>query len=173
MAGRNIELKARLRDRDRAIAVCESLGARLEGDIHQVDTYFNVPDGRFKFRASDPGDDYLVFYRRPDVRGIKGCDYVLEAVDRSVRGVLAAALGELAVVEKVRTLYLWHNVRIHLDEVQVLGAFIEFEAVLSDEYDDKDGERKLAHLQEAFGLAPDDHFEQSYLELLRAQAPNA
>ena len=168
MAGRNIELKARLHDRGHAVAVCESLGARLEGDIHQVDTYFSVPDGRFKLRASDPGDDYLVFYRRPDVGGIKGCDYVLEVVDRTIRGVLAAALGELATVEKVRTLYLWHNVRIHLDEVEELGAFIEFEAVLSSEYDDEDGKRKLAQLQEAFGLAPDDHFEQSYLELLCA-----
>jgi len=59
-------------------------------------------------------------------------------------------------------------VRIHLDEVEGLGAFIEFEAVLSGECDDEDGERKLAHLQEVFELAPDDHFEQSYLELLRA-----
>ena len=165
---RNIEIKARLRDREHAVSVCTALGAAPQGDLRQVDTYFHVPEGRLKLRESDPGHDYLVFYRRPDVAGPKGCDYGLAIVERSLKPVLSEALGVLAVVEKVRTLYLWHNVRIHLDHVAGVGEFIEFEAVLSDGHDDADGHRKLALLQEAFGIQPADCLETSYLEMVLA-----
>jgi predicted adenylyl cyclase CyaB len=171
---RNIELKARLRDRERAVRVCQELGAQFHGHIRQRDTYFRVPEGRLKLRESDPGEDYLVFYRRPDTAAAKACDYSIHTVHRSVRAILSEALGELAVVDKVRTLYLWENVRIHLDGVSGLGKhqggidFIEFEAVLSDTYDDADGHAKLERLQEAFGIAPEDLIETSYLELALA-----
>ena len=148
------------------MAACEGIGAVFQETIRQRDLYFRVPEGRFKLRESDPGEDYLVFYRRPDVAEAKGCDYEIAVVDRSVAPVLRAALGQLAVVEKNRTLYLWQNVRIHLDEVQGLGAFIEFEAVLSDTQDDADGFAKLEFLQERFGLSPDDIEAASYVELV-------
>jgi predicted adenylyl cyclase CyaB len=167
---RNIELKARLRNRAAAMRTCRDLGAVLQGEIRQVDTYFRVPEGRLKLRESDPGQDYLVFYRRPDMAGPKRCDYVIQTVDRSLRGVLGAALGELAVVEKTRSLYLWHNVRIHLDSVTRLGEFIEFEAVLSGACDDEDGRRKAAFLQETFGIPAGDLIEASYLDLLLKHA---
>ena len=163
---RNIELKAHLRDRAFALDVCQRLGASSCGDIHQRDTYFRVPKGRLKLRESDPGDDYLVFYHRPDVAGPKGCDYSIEVVNRSLRGILMEALGVLAIVEKKRTLFLWKNVRIHLDEVTDLGSFIEFEAVLSDGYDEADGHSKIAFLQHEFGIAPSDLLETSYLDIM-------
>ena len=163
---RNIELKAHLRDRQRALEVCEELSATTHGDIRQTDVYFPVEAGRFKLRISEPGDDHLVFYRRPDAPGPKGCDYVLHTVDGGMREVLSAALGELAVVEKVRTLFLWENVRIHLDRVVGLGDFIEFEAVLGDGYDDADGEGKVARLRDAFGIGSVDLVEVSYLDLV-------
>jgi predicted adenylyl cyclase CyaB len=162
---RNIELKARLRDRERALEACRNLGAAHQGDIRQVDTYFRVPEGRLKLRASDPGEDYLIFYRRPDVSGPKGCDYDIAVVDRSLRPVLAAALDVLTEVDKIRTLFLWHNVRIHLDSVKELGEFIEFEAVLSDKHDDTEGQARLADLQRAFDIHPGDLIEHSYLDL--------
>jgi adenylate cyclase, class 2 len=163
---RNIELKARLRDRNEALGACKTLNAAYQGDIHQVDTYFHVPQGRLKLREADPGRDELVFYRRPDVAGPKGCDYILEPVNRTIKPFLAEALGVLAVVDKVRTLYLWENVRIHLDDVRNLGAFIEFEAVLSDEYDDQDGCNKLQQLIHQFDLRNEDQMEVSYLDLI-------
>jgi predicted adenylyl cyclase CyaB len=161
----NIELKARLHDRAKAVAACGELGAECRGEIHQVDTYFPVARGRFKFRASDPGDDYLVYYRRPDVSGPKTCDYVIRIVPRDLLPVLEEALGTLAVVEKRRTLYLWQNVRIHLDEVTGLGSFIEFEAVLSDKDDPEENARKVDRLQALFGIGSIDLIEGSYLEM--------
>jgi len=165
---RNIELKARLRDWEAALRACRDLEARPQGDIHQLDTYFRVPEGRLKLREARPGRTELVFYRRPNVFGPKGCDYLLAPAEPSIKPLLIGALGVLAIVEKTRTLYLWENVRIHLDRVTDLGEFIEFEAVLSEEYDEDDGRRKLEPLIEAFELRPEDLFDGSYLDMKRA-----
>jgi len=165
-AMRNIELKALLHDRVAALRVCDALDAIFQDDIRQVDTYFRVPEGRLKLRESEPGDDYLVFYRRPDLASTKACDYTLTVVSRSVKRVLTDALGVLAVVTKVRTLYLWENVRIHLDRVDGLGEFIEFEAVLTESHDDADGHAKLARLRETFAIAPGAIRAFSYVDMV-------
>ena len=46
--------------------------------------------------------------------------------------ILATALGPIAVVEKVRTLMMRDNVRLHLDQVARLGDYGEIEAVIAD-----------------------------------------
>lgn len=165
---RNIELKARLRNWEDALRVCRELGAAAQGGITQVDTYFNVPEGRLKLREASPGRTELVYYQRPNEAGPKGCDYWLSPADAQVKPLLGVALGVLAVVRKVRTLYLWGNVRIHLDQVEGLGQFIEFEAVLDEAHGDADGHAKLGRLMEDFGLMPEDHQTHSYLEITLA-----
>lgn len=163
---RNIELKARLRDRAHALRACAAIGARPQGDIHQVDTYFPAPEGRLKLREANPGRDELVFYRRPDTAGPKGCEYALQEAAPGMRAFLTKALGELCAVDKVRTLWLWENVRIHLDAVAGLGDFIEFEAVMEDDTPDAEGYAKLDHLIAAFGLTDGDHLTHSYLDMM-------
>lgn len=171
MSLRNIELKARLRDRGAAEAVCVALGAVLQGDLRQVDTYFRAPRGRLKLREQSPGRSELVFYLRSDRAEARGCDYWLAAASAETKTLLTHALGLRGVVEKTRTLFLWKNVRIHLDRVAGLGDFIEFEAVLDAAHDDADGRCKLERLCAAFGLRPEDHCAESYLELVEALCP--
>lgn len=163
---RNIELKARLRDRAAAESVCAGLGAVCHGDIRQVDTYFPVREGRIKLREQDPGQDQLIFYHRPDAAEARASDYAIAPATPELKPLLAAALGVSAVVAKTRSLWLWENVRIHLDRVDGLGDFIEFEAVLDEAHDDADGHAKLDRLQTAFGLTPSDVLEGSYRDLI-------
>ncbi len=164
---RNIELKARLADRAGAEACCAKLGAIFQGDIHQVDTYFRVPDGRLKLREKDPGGDELIFYRRDDVAEAKASEYLISPAGPELKGLLSEALGVIAVVDKVRGFWLWGNVRIHLDCVRRLGDFIEFEAVLDESHDDADGHGKIQQLQEAFQILGNARVERSYLDLIR------
>lgn len=166
---RNIELKAKLPSFEHARAACRAIGATLQGDIHQIDTYFNVPHGRLKLREATPGHTELVHYHRPDIAGAKGCDYTLETVNPTIKPMLAAALGTLTVVDKVRTLYLWENVRIHLDRVQGLGDFLEFEAVQQPGDADEDGHKKLTFLADQFTIGENDHLTHSYLDMKLAQ----
>ncbi len=162
---RNIELKARLLDLEHGVEICEALGALAQGDIHQIDTYFGVERGRLKLREADPGHTELIYYERADTVGPKGCDYLLYPVDGGIKEFLGAALGIVAHVDKVRTLYLWKNVRIHLDRVAGLGDFIEFEAVLDGAHDDEDGQAKLDYLLAQFGITAEQHVACSYLDL--------
>ncbi len=166
---RNIELKARLGDVAKAARVCEEIGAVYRGDIRQTDTYFHVPSGRLKLRQNDPGDTELIFYHRADLPGSKASDYEIAPASRELGDVLARALGVRVVVQKVRSLWLWHNVRIHLDTVEQLGTFIEFEAVLRGGLDDADGHQKVADLRRCFAIVDSDLLVRSYVDLLAAQ----
>ncbi|MBI4640606.1 MAG: hypothetical protein HY731_07925 [Candidatus Tectomicrobia bacterium] len=47
------------------------------------------------------------------------------------------------------------NVRIHLDLVERLGTFLEFEAVMSDEMRAEEGVMQIDHLREVIRSIPD------------------
>ena len=167
---RNIELKARCDDLERARATCERLGAVLQWTRRQTDIYFRVPDGRLKLRIEEPGGAILVAYHRPDAAAARESHYELTPVDDPDATVadLEARHGVLVCVEKTRTLYLLGHIRIHLDRVAGLGTFIEFEAVMSPEHDNAATHTRLARLRTAFGIAPAHLVPQSYSDLLCA-----
>jgi len=109
----------------------------------------------------------LIFYRRPDQAGPKGCDYRLIPVPdpTALKAALTEALGVTVVVRKRRLVYLWKNMRIHLDQVDDLGQFIEFEAVLAEDHTDSDGKNLVEQLMKQFGLSSEDLIESSYSDL--------
>ncbi|HLH76146.1 MAG TPA: class IV adenylate cyclase [Candidatus Binataceae bacterium] len=167
---RNIEIKARLLDRPALSQALTKLGARRVANFTQVDTYFVVPSGRLKLRQS-PGDpDVLIFYRRDNRRGPKPSDYYLAAIgpEQKLGELLVAALGARVVVRKQRELWRWHNVRVHLDEVEGLGAFMEFEAQVDTVNDEALCQQRTHELMAALGLAPSDLIAGSYADLLEA-----
>jgi adenylate cyclase class 2 len=128
---RNLELKAWDPSPEQSLQACRSLGAEDRGLLWQRDTYFNVPRGRLKLREQRPGHPQLIAYDRPDQPQQRESRYrVAEVADgAATRDLLTASLGVRCSVTKRRRLFLWRGVRIHLDEVTSLGAFIELEAV--------------------------------------------
>lgn len=165
---RNIELKARLRDPAAARLVARRSATASPSVERQIDTYFCVRQGRLKLREINGRVARLVWYVRHDGEAAKPSNYQLvDVVDPAgLKTALAAALGIRAVVDKTREIWLIENVRIHLDEVVGLGAFLEFEAVLADGQSDDEGHRQVARLTELFGIAPDDRMATSYGEML-------
>ncbi len=163
----NIEIKARYPNHVQARTHLERLQARRAGIEHQRDTYFVVPTGRLKLRERDGGPNQLVYYERPNQAGPKRSDYELVPVEDSaaIGALLARALGAWVVVDKRRDVWLLDNVRIHLDDVQDLGAFLEFEAVCEDEEVSAEYE-KLHTLMDALGIEQQDLIEGSYSDLL-------
>src|SRR5688500_18002453 len=130
---RNLELKARCADLTAAATRAAELGARHVGTLMQVDTYLHVPNGRLRLREIEGQPAELIWYERANSVEFRGSDYhVVPIADASLtKTALARALGICGEVRKRRQLMIWHNVRIHLDEVEGLGSFIEFEAVIS------------------------------------------
>ncbi len=151
---RNVELKARDDDLDRAVEVCRALGAADHGTIQQRDTYFNVTSGGLKLREETPGQAHLIQFERADEPQPRESRYrVVEIEDGpQLRTALQATLGVSVVVVKRRRLHIWRDVRIHLDEVDGLGTFIEFEAVAAPESDLTREHGLLHELRAAFGI---------------------
>jgi len=165
---RNIEIKARDRDPARTLELALGLGAADEGDLQQRDTYFEGARGRLKLREQEPGEDELIEYRRADEAGARASSYrrVRVAAAAELREALDAALGTLVVVTKRRRLLLRDNVRIHLDDVEGLGSFIELEAVAGPESDLAAEQTQVAELRERLEIGDDALVGESYSDLL-------
>jgi homotetrameric cytidine deaminase len=151
---RNIELKAIDPDPERSLAVCRELGAEDRGVLRQRDTYFRTRSGRLKLREEEPGGATLIQYERPDAAQARESRYRLSPVPEPdvLRASLDEALGTLVVVDKARHLFLWDDVRIHLDAVEGLGTFVELEGVAPADSDLGAEHAKVARLREALGI---------------------
>jgi homotetrameric cytidine deaminase len=169
MASVNIELKARDADPAATAARCAALGAEDHGVLDQRDTYFAARDGRLKLREQTPGDHELIAYRRPDAAQAGESSYIrtVTAEPQALRDALQTALGTTVVVDKRRRLFVWENVRIHLDEVQQLGSFIELEAIVAPDGGDlRQARDKVARLRDELAIDDDALVAVGYSDLL-------
>ncbi len=166
-ARRNIELKARVKSLDEARQTAERVATQRLGIQRQVDTYFHCATGRLKLREIDGQSAQLIWYARPDRAEARGSEYYLfEVHDPSLlKRMLESGLGIRQIVAKQREIFLFHNVRIHLDDVERLGSYLEFEAVLGPGHGEEQGVRRVAFLRDAFQLADDDLLSGSYADL--------
>ena len=141
------------------------------GEDRQVDTYFNVANGRLKLREGTI-EQSLIFYERTNTAGAKQSNVTLynHQPDAALKMVLQQSLGIKTVVDKKRRIYFIDNVKFHFDRVEGLGEFIEVEAI------DKDGTigieklkkqclfyQQLLHVQDA------DFMAESYSDMLLAK----
>jgi len=165
---RNLERKARHADLAAAREAALRHGAHFFAGERQTDTYFHVAHGRLKLREIDGQPDVLIAYDRPNSVAARLSRYHLVPVPdpAALKTALTAALGMRGVVRKRRSIYLWHNVRIHLDEVEALGTFVEFEAVLSPTDDEATAHDRVRELGKVLGLQEDDYFAPSYADLM-------
>jgi cytidine deaminase len=165
---RNIELKARDPRPGRTLELALALGAEDRGEIAQRDTYFARARGRLKLREQEPGEAELIQYRRADAPDARESVYrrVPAGEAAALRDALDAALGTLVVVQKRRRLLVWDGVRIHLDEVEQLGSFLELEAVAAPESDLAAERDKVERLRGGLEIADEALVVQSYSDLL-------
>ncbi len=165
---RNIEIKARLVDIDTIAAKAAALADSEAVEILQEDVFFGCPAGRLKLRmfADDTGE--LIFYRRADEAGPKESFYVRSptASPKTLREALALAHGEIGCVRKRRSLLLHGRSRIHLDDVEGLGHFLELEVVLGDSEAAATGVREAEHLMNRLGIEPHQLVTHAYIDLL-------
>ena len=167
----NIEIKARVDDFDALKARAESLSDQPVKVIPQEDTFFNTEKGRLKLRVLAPNLGYLIYYERPDQDGPKRSDYHLaETRDpENLKTALSLALGVRGVVRKTRYLYMAGQTRIHLDEVEGLGHFMELEVVMRAGQSDAEGQAIAEDLMRRLGVREDALLEGAYMDLLEAQ----
>lgn len=167
----NVEIKARCAQpqliRDRLLAKA----ADFRGLDHQVDTYYQVPNGRLKLRMGTI-EKNLIHYQRSDQAGPKASEVSLFPVSdkgEELQAALERALGIKVIVDKQREIYFIDNVKFHLDEVKGLGSFVEIEAI---DIDGTIGRAKLQaqceHFMNYLQIPAADLIERSYSDLLLA-----
>ncbi|HEX8991048.1 MAG TPA: class IV adenylate cyclase [Anaerolineales bacterium] len=164
----NIEIKARARDFNGIRSRAATLADTPLQVIVQEDTFFAVPQGRLKLRVRNPDPAQLIYYERPDQGGPKRSDYqIFETEDpERLKLTLSRALGIRGIVRKTRYLYLVGQTRVHLDDVEGLGQFMELEVVLRPDQPDADGQAIARDLMAKLGVAESELLEGAYMDLL-------
>jgi adenylate cyclase class IV len=165
---RNIEIKA-------AIPSSEALARRMAAiadqgpfELDQDDTFFRCESGRLKLRTFSSQAGELIFYRRADRPGPKESFYTLSptCAPDTLRECLSLAYGQVGRVRKHRTLFLVGRTRVHLDDVQDLGHFLELEVVLREDEPPEAGIHEAHELMARLGVQPAQLVEGAYLDLL-------
>lgn len=167
----NFEFKAKVNNIRKLEEILLLENPRFIGLDHQVDTYFNVTNGRLKLREGNI-ENALIHYERSDSAGAKQSNVLLYEHHPSdkLKQILTKTLGIKVIVDKNRKIYFIENVKFHFDEVEELGNFIEVEAI---DASGNLGLEKLidqcnvyAHL---FGITNEQYISGSYSDLLLAK----
>ncbi len=162
---KNLELKIEITDFDFVIKTLNSIGAEYLGVLQQKDIYYKNPNGLLKLRVM-PSHSELIFYNRNEKTGDRWSDYKVlkienaEEPEKFFNGVLEPEI----TVEKARTLFLYKNTRIHLDEVKNLGKFLELETIVEQSLDD--AKERFDFLVEKLRLDLTRQIRKSYKNLI-------
>lgn len=167
----NIEIKALAGDFVLLKAKLASLQARHVETLQQHDTFYRMPFGKFKLRRFDGGNSELIVYFRRDSFGPKQSKYFRFTLARGIHRALQP-IGRLwpkvGDVRKTRELFMYGETRIHLDRVEGLGKYVEFEVVLRS--DDKSalkcGMQTAEYLMSNLGIEDSDLVSKAYIDLL-------
>lgn len=167
MVGRNVEIKARAGDLEAVRAAVEGLADRGPEVIEQADTFFECPRGRLKLRRFSQSRGELIYYERTDSSDPAETTYIICPTDEPelLTDVLSRAFGVKGVVRKRRAVYLIGQTRVHLDEMEGLGQFVELETVLDKGQSAAEGRRIVRDLMAQLGLQESDLVEKAYIDL--------
>jgi len=167
LGGTNLELKTRVASLAAVREQLGSMGAILQGTERQDDRYFPVPNGRLKLRVSTMDGAHLVAYLRPEDGRFRTSRFQRLPVPdpEALAGTLAAMLGSGRRVVKLREVWWWRDVRVHLDDVEGRGTFVELEARVDRIGDPEAAAERLDHLCRTLALSASEALGGSYGEM--------
>ena len=169
----NVEFKAELREPDMARAALRKLGASPVGVVKQIDTYYRVASGRLKKRETEfdgnaePAE--IIYYERHNRTLPKISKFDIYTEEQASERFGTLPLPVWLTVTKTREISMWGAVRVHLDEVDELGRFIEFEALVSKTQTLPRCHELVGELRRALGPTLGEAISVSYSDLLAAK----
>ncbi len=168
----NVEIKAFL---DQPEALRERIAALADAGptlLEQEDTFFHSRNGRLKLRKGGAGAE-LIYYERSDSKAPTESAYLKMPVDDApmTEAMLAVALDVRGTVKKKRELYQIGQTRVHIDDVDGLGSFLELEVELGSGQTTSDGEAIARQLIQELGLEEGALVAEAYIDLLESLPP--
>jgi predicted adenylyl cyclase CyaB len=170
----NLELKAYSSKSDNESNKQKFLDMNLKFQIlSQKDTYFKTTKGRLKMReqkdlTAQTSRAYAIFYERPDTEESKISNYDFYNIndpDMFIK-VFGGALEKEIIVDKIRTVYFYQNARIHFDDVDGLGSFVEIEVVINNFDEEKNSNNVMNDLINILNIKGEHRIKVGYRELL-------
>ncbi|MBS3738750.1 class IV adenylate cyclase [Mesohalobacter halotolerans] len=165
---KNYEFKAKVSDIKKYERKLLSLQPNYQGLDHQIDTYFNVKYGRLKLREGRI-ENALINYDRENLSGAKPSDVILyqHQPDPALKQILTKQFGVKVIVDKKRKIYFYKNIKFHFDIVKKLGAFIEVEAIdTNQKFSIQELKQQCHKYFNFFELSQSDTIEMSYSDLV-------
>lgn len=162
----NVEFKAELRDLALARMLATSVGARFVEHLWQTDTYYKLADGRLKKRVTEGHPTEYIFYHRENSSRPRLSKFNIYTESEALARFGSLDIPAWVLVRKAREVYMHANTRIHLDMVDRLGMFIEFEAMVSPSCNLAKCYASVDRLRRDLGPAIGEPVATSYSDLL-------
>lgn len=164
----NVEIKASIANLADFQIKAKEL-SKTDGEVlEQEDVFFSVPNGRLKLRTVKDVKSELIFYDRPDQEGPKHSEFYTTPVPDpdSLKDCLSRAVGIKGVLRKVRTLYMVGQTRVHVDQVEGLGSFMELEVQMQEGQTVEQLQKIAEDLMQKLGVSNKDLISVAYMDLL-------
>jgi len=172
-----IETKVKVESLEEIAVRLTDLGGQIECELLQVDTYFDDSDEtlyksdcglRLRRAIIGESEKIILTYKGPrqKARFKSRQEIEIEVSDFGVAAQLLTALGyeKALVFEKRRQVWRLEDCEVCLDELPLLGSFVEIEAP---------SEEKIARLAEKIKLGHLAHINESYAQLIRTRLREA
>lgn len=163
---RDFTLKARLYDSPKLREQLLKLGARCVGVDNQVDRYFEVAQGKLKWRQGNI--ENLITHYEPIQEGSLEQTVVYRYdVNPSQEAIqqLFDLYKEASIVSKQRTIYWLGNVKIHVDKLPDGSEFIELEAMdRDDKFSTAELRNQCKQVQQALAIEDSDLLPTGYFQ---------
>ena len=169
----DLEFKSELRDAPLARAVLERRNGVHACTIRQRDTYYRVPTGRFKKReaevdgVAEPTE--FIRYDRDYRPGPRISRFQILTPEETAERFGETLPAPWLVVEKTRELYMADGARVHLDEVDGLGRFLEIELLVTPKNNLARAHERLSALRSALAPCLGEPIADGYADLLAAE----
>jgi len=162
----NIEFKAELRDIDLARTLLRKIHATAIDTLAQTDTYYRLSDGRLKKRETRGHPTEFIFYHRDNAARARVSRFTIYSQSQARQHFGPTELPVWLKVVKVREVYMHSNVRIHLDRVEGLGNFIEFEALVTSQTPEQACYQAVELLKQAMLPVMGEMLSHSYCDMV-------
>jgi adenylate cyclase class 2 len=131
----------------------------------QIDIYYKVNHGRLKLRIINDGKGALIFYEREEQTNKRISKYIISETNNFIQldAILRKQFKVLISVQKKREVYIYRNIRIHLDYIKNLGRFLEIEIIYENL---KNAKSQMKKIISKLNLNENDFIKESYSDLL-------
>ena len=162
---RSVEIKHELRDPELAIAGLRKLRAINVGTTFQIDSCYRLSSGRLIKRVIEGEPTEWIAYHRDDSPQACVCRFTVYSENEAHTRFGTRDMPVWTRVRKRRELWIAGPVRIHVDMVDRLGWFIEFEALISPRQNAGQCRRLVESVRNKMRIALGEAISVSYSDL--------